>query len=313
VSSDLKSLAVFVALAVGQTAWADSFLFDPMTNGRVQLPSWISSRPVAIASNHSELSFDIVPVPEDDDLAVTTVFAEQIGAYLSVYWQPDGGSRQLICANLFENIDLPNQRTLLINRPTMGGPGKLILQSSSSVLNILRVRLDWVRPGAVRLSDSVPNGALITTGGKLYSPEEVDGSPLTAIADTWEGKVLTTSITDNAERIEQGVAYPVSIPGAVKRARLEVLVNGLPLNGTVDLWVNGQLAGKLAMEVPDLTDPGFGQDSASGDQFSGWRKGVLFIPADQLKKGDNIFEFQGPPKTALAIRDFLLQIQYAAD
>lgn len=312
-SLDLKSLALFGVLAIGQTAWADSFLFDPMTNGRVKLPPWIPSRPVAIASNHSELSFDIVPVAEDDDLAVTTVFAEQTGAYLSVYWQPNGGSRQLICANLFENIDLPNQRTLLINRPTMGGPGKLILQSSSSVLNILRVRLDWVRPGVVRLDDSVPNGALVTTGGKLYSPEEVDGSPLTAIADTWEGKILTTSITDNAERIEQGVAYPVSVPGAVKRARLEVLVNGLPLDGTVDLWVNGQLAGKLAMEVPDLTDPGFGQDPAWGDQYSGWRKGVLFIPAGQLKKGDNVFEFQGPPKTALAIRDFLLQIQYAAD
>ncbi len=106
--------------------------------------------------------------------------------------------------NLFENIGLLNQRTLLINRPTMGGPGKVVLKSSQAVLNILRVRLDWARPGVVRLVDNVPNGALVTTGGKMFAPEEVDGSPLTPIADSWEGRILTTSVTDQAERIEKG-------------------------------------------------------------------------------------------------------------
>ena len=314
VCSHLKLL--FVALGVtacARSGLADSFLFDPSTNGRVQVPSWLADRPVAIASRHSELSFDIVPIAADDDLAMTVVFTEQTGSYLSVYWQPQGGTRQLICANLFENINLPNQRTLLINRPTMGGSGKLILQSSTQVLNILRVRLDWVRPGVVRLLDSMPNGALVTTGGKMYAPEEVDGSPLTPVADTWEGKVLTTSITDSAERIEQGVAYPVTIPGSVKRARLEVLVNGLPLDGRVRVWLNGQRAGTLAMEVPDLSDPGYAQTAPIGLQFTGWRKGVLYVTTGQLKKGDNVFQFEGTPKTPLAIRDFLLQIQYSAN
>jgi len=37
------------------------------------------------------------------------------------------------------------------------------------------------------------------------------------------------------------------------------------------------------------------------------------LSANQIKKGDNVFQFQGPLKTPLAIRDFLLQIQYASD
>ena len=313
VRSRFIPLAVTLAVICGQSVLADSFLFDPTTNGRVPLPSWLPDRPVAIASNHSALSFHIVPIADDDDLALTVVFTEEIGGYLSVYWQPQGGSRQLICANLFENISIPNQRTILINRPTLGGPGKLILESSSAVLNIKRVRLDWARPGVVRLYDLMPNGALITSGGKIYAPEEVDGSPLTPIADRWEGKILTTSITENAERIEGGVQYPVSIPNPVRRVRLEVQVNGLPFNTSMKLWLNGQQVGSLHMEIPNLTDPGYFHSRQNGDHFTGWRKGEFLLSANQIKKGDNVFQFQGPPKTPLAIRDFLLQIQYASD
>jgi hypothetical protein len=304
---------IAIAMFFGQSVLADSFVFDPTTNGRVPLPVWLPDRPVAIASNHAELSFHIVPVADDDDLALTVVFVEEMGSYLGVYWQPQGGSRQLICANLFENISLPNQRTILINRPTLGGPGKLILQSSSDVLNIKRVRLDWARPGVVRLFDLMPNGALITAGGKIYAPEEVDGGPLTPVADHWDGRILTTSVTENAERIEQGVAYPVAIPKPVRRVRVEVLVNGLPFGTSIKLWLNGQRVGSLAMEIPDLTDPGYFHSRKQGDHYTGWRKGVFLLSASQVKKGDNTFQFQGPPNTPLAIRDFLLQIQYASD
>ena len=308
-----RRLIIVASIIFGHSVWADSFVFDPTTNGRVPLPSWLPDRPVAIASNHAELSFHIVPVADDDDLALTVVFVEDMGGYLGVYWQPQGGSRQLICANLFENISLPNQRTILINRPTLGGPGKLILQSSSDVLNIKRVRLDWARPGVVRLFDVMPNGALITSGGKIYAPEEVDGSPLTPVADRWDGGVYTTSVTENAERIEQGVQYPVSIPKPVRRIRLEVLVNGLPFGSSVKLWLNGEQVGSLAMEIPELTDPGYFHSRSQGDHYTGWRKGVFLLSAHQVKKGDNVFQFQGPSKTPLAIRDFLLQIQYASD
>ena len=254
--------------------------------------------------------FPSCPAADDDDLALTVVFQEEVGGFLSVYWESALGKRQLLTPNLFENIGLLNQRTLLINRPTMGGPGKVVLKSSQAVLNILRVRLDWARPGVVRLVDNVPNGALVTTGGKMFAPEEVDGSPLTPIADSWEGRILTTSVTDQAERIEKGVEYAVSVPNKVSRVRIEVLVNGLQLDQSLTLWLNGAVVGTLALEVPDLTDPGYEKGDDGAMHFAGWRKGVLILGGDQLPVGENHFQFQTPPGAQIAIRDFLLQLEY---
>jgi hypothetical protein len=75
--------------------------------------------------------------------------------------------------------------------------------------------------------------------------------------------------------------------------------------------LNGQVVGALSFEVPDLTDPGYGGNNS--DQFVGWRKGMLLLPASHLVVGDNQFQFEGPAGTPIAIRDFLLQIQYATD
>jgi hypothetical protein len=290
---------------------AESFLFDLATTGKVVFPGWMPERPVAAAKAQAELSFPIVPGNADEDLAVTIVFQEEFGGYLSVYWLADDGRKEMLCANLFEGTGLPNQRTLLLTRPMMGGPGKIMLQSSESVLNVARVRLDWVRPGVVRLADAAPNGAVITNSGKFLAPEEVDGTPLTPIADTWQDRILTTSITEQAERIEQGVQFPVTIPNRVERARVEVQVSGLKLEETLQFWLNGELFGSLAMELPDLSDPGYERSATPNGEFSGWRKGVLLIPPGKLHTGDNQFQFQPPQNRATAIRDFLLQVQYA--
>jgi hypothetical protein len=227
-----------------------------------------------------------------------------------VYWENSFGKRELLAPNLFENIDLPNQRTLLIKRPTMSGSGKVVLKSSQDVLNVLRVRLDWARPGVVRLVDNVPNGALEITGGRIYAPEEVDGSTLTPIADSWDGKILTTSVTDHPERIENGIDFSVDIPDKVVRARVEVLVNGLPIDRSMNLWLNGQTYGQVAIEVPDLTDPGYDRTSSGIAHFIGWRKGMFVLKGEQLVVGENHFQFQVPAGSQVAIRDFLLQVEY---
>lgn len=300
-------------LASARTASADSFTFDLLSNHRIHFPSWVPERPLAVPKEQSELSFPIVPDAAGSDLVVTVVFREEIGSYLSVYWENTDGKRQLLAPNLFENTGLLNQRTLLINRPTMGGPGKVVLKSSQTALNILRVRLDWARPGVVRLVDNIPNGALITTGGKFYAPEEVDGTALTPIADSWEGHILTTSISDQAERIEKGIDYEVSIPNKVNRARIELLVNGLPLNQTLKLWLNGSAVGTIVPEIPDLTDPGYDRANPGTMQFVGWRKATLILPGNKLPVGDNHFQIETPPGSHVAIRDLLLQVDYAAN
>src|ERR1700761_535446 len=305
--------AVMFFLGAFDYCLADSFTFDLNATGHLEFPGWIPDRPLAAPKSQAELSFPVVPGADDDDLALTVVFQEEMGGFLSVYWENALGKRELLAPNLFENTGLPNQRTLLINRPTMGGPGKVVLKSSESVLNILRVRLDWARPGVVRLVDNIPNGALVTTGGKMFAPEEVDGSPLTPIADSWEGRILTTSVTDKPERIEKGIEFAVSVPDKAARVRLEVLVNGLRLDQSLAIWLNGTAVGTLAVEVPDLTDPGYEKGDDGATHFTGWRKGVLILRGEQLPVGENHFQFQTPPGAEVAIRDFLLQLEYATN
>jgi hypothetical protein len=311
--SHITVAAGILSLGTVGCCLADSFTFDLRATGRLEFPAWIPDRPLAVPKSQAELSFPVVPGSDDDDLALTVVFQEEAGGFLSVYWESALGKRQLLAPNLFENIGLLNQRTLLINRPTMGGPGQVVLKSSQAVLNVLRVRLDWARPGVVRLVDNVPNGALVTTGGKMFAPEEVDGSPLTPIADSWEGRILTTSVTDQPERIEKGVEFAVSVPNKVARVRLEVLVNGLRLDQTLTLWLNGVAVGTVALEVPDLTDPGYEKGDDGTMHFTGWRKGVFILTGAQLPVGENHFQFQTPPGAEVAIRDFLLQLEYAAN
>jgi hypothetical protein len=300
-----------ILLTVTRPGLADSFTFDLTATGRTEFPAWMPERPLAAPRAQAELSFPIVPGAQDDDLAVTVVFQEETGSYLSVYWEREDKTRQLLTPNLFENTGLTSQRTLLISRPTMGGPGKVILKSSQTVLNVLKVRLDWARPGVVRLVDTVPNGALVTTGGKLFAPEEVDGSALTPIADSWEGRTLTTSVTERPERIEKGIDFQVSVPQRVLRARIEVLVNGLLINQSLKLWLNNQSLGVIALEIPDLTDPGYAKNSDNAVRFAGWRKGALYLSGAKLPVGENHFQFDPPPGTPVAIRDFLLQVEYA--
>ena len=306
-------IAAGILLSAVDCCLADSFTFDLKATGRLEFPAWIPDRPLASPKAHSELSFPVVPGPDDNDLALTVVFQEEMGGFLSVYWENALGQRQLLAPNLFENIGLLNQRTLLINRPTMGGPGKVVLKSSQDVLHVLRVRLDWARPGVVRLVDNIPNGALVTTGGKMFAPEEVDGSSLTPIADSWEGRILTTSVTDRAERIERGIDFSVTIPAKLSRVRLEVLVNGLQLDQTLTVWLNTVAVGTLALEVPDLTDPGYEKVEDGNLRFTGWRKGVLILRGDQLPMGENHFQFQAPADAQVAIRDFLLQLDYSSN
>jgi len=305
--------AGLIGLACIGESRGDSFTLDLTTTSRPQFPVWMPERPLAAPKPQAELSFAVVPGSEDDDLALTVVFQEEVGGFLSVYWEDSSGNRQLLAPNLFEHIGLPNQRTLLIKRPTMGGPGKIILKSSQQVLNVLRVRLDWARPGVVRLVDNIPNGALIATGGKMYAPEEVDGTTLTPIADSWEAKILTTSVTDQAERIENGIDYSIAIPDKVERARIELLVNGLQLDQTLILWLNGRACGPIALEIPDLTDPGYDKASSGIAHFIGWRKGTFLLQGEQLIVGDNHFQFQTPPNSQVAIRDFLIQVEYASN
>jgi hypothetical protein len=48
-------------------------------------------------------------------------------------------------------------------------------------------------------------------------------------------------------------------------------------------------------------------------QFVGWRKATLILPGNKLPDGDKHFQIETPPGSHVAIRDLLLQVDYAAN
>jgi hypothetical protein len=76
-------------------------------------------------------------------------------------------------------------------------------------------------------------------------------------------------------------------------------------------WLNGLFIGNLAVETPDLRDPGFGVANDGTQVFVGWRKASIFLPSGYLQIGDNQIQFGTPVGSEIAIRDFLLQVHYS--
>src|ERR1700738_5649794 len=100
----ITAAAGILYLGVVDCCLADSFTFDLRATGRLEFPAWIPDRPLAVPKAQAELSFPVVPGSDDDDLALTIVFQEETGGFLSVYWERALGARQLLAPNLVENL-----------------------------------------------------------------------------------------------------------------------------------------------------------------------------------------------------------------
>jgi hypothetical protein len=290
------------------------FTFDLENPGQKQtLPTWMSGEPTASPAAHATISFPIVPPRDNSDLAVTFYFTETPGGFLRVYWA-GAQTSEMLSDNLFEGIAMPNQRTLLIKRSTLSTPGTLNVQSSEATLNIARIHWEWVDSGTVSIADTTKQPALINGTGGVLGEDEVDGAPLLPKPDQIGKSVVTANLTDKPERIETGVEFVATLQGVPKYARLEVRMSGVPIDKSVQLWVNGVAAGSVQLEVPDLNDLGY-QPATDGapPAYIGWRKGFIYLPASELKTGDDEIQFvvkDAAAATPVAVKDLLLELNY---
>ncbi|HWL52491.1 MAG TPA: hypothetical protein VNQ90_08655 [Chthoniobacteraceae bacterium] len=79
-------------------------------------------------------------------------------------------------------------------------------------------------------------------------------------------------------------------------------------------WANGEPVGAIAMELPDLADPGYqGAVKGSGEMrfhYAGWVRSRVMIPGHLLRTGKNVVTFQLPSGVdAVAIRRVELQLK----
>lgn len=316
----LLSLLFLTCLSVLLHAdrYAKSYTLDFPYKGDREIPRWLSVvREPRLPRYFMSQSFGIRPLSGDNsDLAITIYFNEGSGGFLRVYWESQD-STEMISPNLYDKIGMPNQKTLILRRSTLSSAGKLVFQTTEPTMNIRRIHWEWVKNQLVTVSRDIPIDLAYVNGwGHQYTDSEVSGYEPNETGDFWRSSVINAMLIEKPERIEEGAELIFQIENKVDLARLELQIAGLAPQEKIGFWVNANYVGEIAVEVPDLTDPGYQPDEAEQFIYVGWRKGSYFLEANRLQIGENRLQLArlttSPSQNAqpLAIKNTILQIKY---
>lgn len=308
-----------VAIEVGHAA--ESYVHALPLSSTSVTPGWLQIHPSNPTNDSVAASYDFVITPPDatGDLAVTFYFTEKEGGFLKLYWKGEK-TAETLCDNLYENVGMPNQRTVLIPKSIVGTGGMLTILSDADTTGITKVEWNWVSQATVDVTDPLSVPALLRAGNQPLRAEEVSGDAPVPVADRVQGHAVQAIIQDEAVRIEQGADFIVNLESVPPLARIEAQLLGVPLHRNIAVWVNGVPINQLALDVPDLSDPGYiPGTTTSNPLYIGWRKGTVFIPASALRVGENRFSFNWleidsaeTTATPLALKNFFLQLNFDA-
>jgi hypothetical protein len=279
------------------------------------LPAWFG--PVAsFATARSNLwRADLRPPPGSACLAATLVFDEKTHGVARLTWH---GRRRavVLCTDIFEGAAPFHQRTFLIDRETLGGPGQLVLESSGEKPVLVRAEFSWVEPLVLEAAGWTSPGLFLSSSGKIF-PAEGDKSQPNGSPSDFVGERVVDALVDPGDVAfmpNTPVRFLFSMAQAPSHGRVEARVAGLRPGEQPEIWVNGGRLSGVALEVPDLEDPGYHQMATSRGPalvYGGWRTVTASVPLGWLRRGENQIEWMAPPQAAaMSLRNVRLQARY---
>ena len=276
------------------------------------LPSWAGPVSTQRGLQMSVWRMQVRPPAGDSKLAMTVVFREPEDGFARVIWQGAGRSVTL-CSNLFEKAASLHQRTLLIERGSLGGPGQLIVESTGGDSVVERVELNWVEPLILAAGWAAPSGLYLTPAGKVLPGDEMHGGGRHRPMDEDKGRVMDAVLDEGPIKIDaqNPVRFVAPIAGSPAYGRLEAQVAGLAPGEEPWVAVNGQNLMGVAAELPGLDDPGFRQGAIGQSlKYGGWRKVVAYVPVGLLRRGENQVDWQSSSAGAITVRAVRLQVVF---
>ena len=296
------------------------------------LPAWLG-QPSTPPTTFATLDLPIFAPDPTASLLVTVYFQEKQGGFMRIAWTGTQGA-QVLSDNFYEDIGMANQRSLVISPTTLIGDGTLTFQCGDSALGIQRIKLEWLTSRNGLVSPQVQDLMVTPAVGPTQPGLTLSGQPMPTQPGAWQNQVVTVPITDDAERIEQGVDFSIDLDQPPGAARLGLAEAGLPLGKHLIVWINEQRAGTITPSVPDLLDGGYLADAKAKStttntttNYVGWRDGSIYVPVSLLKAGINTIQFSAeddtnltgaatpPPATdnaPLAIKNVVMQLDYTA-
>jgi hypothetical protein len=303
----IVSAAIALLSVIYRSGAAETVVLDFPLNEDASLSTQFTAPPRQLARFDGEGYAEIylAPVPEGERLAVTVIFEDTPEESPALFWvDAISGQRTTLSAALSDGISGPNQRTILVSKETTSNEGRLVISGNQS--KIKRIRLDWTAPNEVLIASD--QGALrLISGGRAFQETELSGDRNLSPPDAWFGEVLEASLQEEPVELKEGVEFVVPLPRQVNQALLRARFLGLPLQDTVEVWINGTDAGEFHPVVPGLSDPGYILENGT-TEYSGWRDASIIIPAGLLAEGDNSIVLRSPDSTAY-VRDASLQLK----
>ena len=116
-------------------------------------------------------------------------------------------------------------------------------------------------------------------------------------------------IVSRPESIDN-VAYGFDLSQIPTRTRIELELQGLPVEETVRVYINGIDLGLLSIEIPSLNNNGY---LTSDTHFWGWRKSTLWIPQSALVNGPNTIQLTTSSQRTISIKNFLLETDFKTE
>ena len=259
-------------------------------------PAWLG-HPDTPATAFAALNMPILTPDPNASLLVTIYFQEKQGGFMRIVWKGTQGA-QLLSDNIYENIGMANQRSLLISPATLVGDGILTFQCGDTALGIQRIKLEWLENKNGLVSPEVQDLLVTPASGTTQSAQSLNGQASPVALAAWQGQIVSVPISDQPLRIEQGVEFSIDLDKVPVSARLALKETGLPLGKHLVVWINQARAGTITPAVPDLLDEGFLADATASTSYVGWRDGSFYVPVSLLKPGVNAVQFSDESEAA---------------
>lgn len=290
-----------------------SAYWDPGFSGA--FPAWFGPVQSFATAQTTLWRASLRPPPGPARLAATLVFEETAHGVARLIWQGPGRS-VVLCPNLFEGAAPVHQRTLLIDRQTLGGAGQLVVESSGAKPVLLRAEFSWVEPLVLAASGWTPPGLYLAPSGKIFPSEELEGQGAASPLDVSRNGVVDAVLDPGPVAClpNTPVRFLSSMSLAPSHGRVQARVAGLRPGEEPEIWVNGWRLPAVAVEVPGLEDPGYHPVPTAqgpGLAYGGWRTAVAAVPPGWLRGGENQIEWMSPGGApGMTLRNIRLQVSY---
>lgn len=281
----------------------------------LSFPAWFGPVQSFATAQTTLWRASVRPPPGPSQLAATFVFEEKETGVARLIWQGSGRS-VVLSPNLFEGAARLHQRTLLIDRMTLGGAGQLVLESTGNIPVLVRAELSWVEPLVLADSGWTPPGLFLAPSGKILPSEELEGQTNLRPEDFSRNRLVDAVLDPGPVRCppHTPVRFLSTLTLEPAHGRVQARIAGLRPGEEPEVWVNGWRLPAVALEVPGLDDPGYRWENQGADQasaYGGWRTAVAYLPPGWLRRGENHVDWVCPAgSSAMTLRNIRMQVSY---